>query len=31
MANRLSALRTDGTVVAVVGVDHLDPLAARLE
>jgi len=31
MANRLSALRKDGTVVAVVGVDHLDPLAARLE
>jgi hypothetical protein len=30
MADRLSTLRTDGTVVAVVGVGHLDSLAERL-
>lgn len=30
MAERLSSLRRDGVVVAVVGIDHLDPLADRL-
>lgn len=30
MADRLSALRREGKVVAVVGVDHLDPLATSL-
>lgn len=31
MADRLSEVRGDGTTVAVVGIDHLDPLAAQLE
>ncbi len=31
MAARLAALRREGTVVAVVGVGHLDALAERLE
>lgn len=31
MADRLSSLRRDGDVVAVVGIDHLDPLVALLE
>lgn len=30
MADRISDLRTEGSVVAVVGIDHLDPLEARL-
>lgn len=30
MAERLTSLRRKGTVVAVVGVDHLDPLVERL-
>jgi len=30
MASRLSTLRQDGAVVAVVGIAHLDPLAGRL-
>lgn len=30
MADRLSALRREGTAVAIVGVGHLDPLAERL-
>lgn len=30
MAARLSSLRREGAVVAVVGIDHLDPLADRL-
>lgn len=30
MADRLATLRREGTVVAIVGVDHLDPLAERL-
>jgi hypothetical protein len=30
MARRLSTLRRDGDVLAVVGTDHLDPLADRL-
>lgn len=31
MADRLSSLRREGTVVAIVGVDHLEPLTERLE
>lgn len=31
MADRLSSLRTGGDVVAVVGIDHLDPLVDLLE
>ena len=31
MAGRLSELRGDGDVVAVVGIDHLDPLIDRLD
>jgi hypothetical protein len=31
MADRLEDLRTDGDVVAVVGIDHLDPLVDLLE
>lgn len=30
MADRLSSLRRQGTVVAIVGVGHLDPLAERV-
>lgn len=30
MATRLHDLRTDGDVVAIVGMEHLDPLAERL-
>jgi hypothetical protein len=30
MAHRLAALREDGDVVAVVGIDHLDPLVDRV-
>lgn len=31
MADRLASLRRTGTVVAVVGVDHLEPVAERLD
>jgi len=31
MADRLASLRREGTVVAVVGVDHLEPVADRLD
>lgn len=31
MATQLAALRADGTVVAVVGIDHLDSLRDRLD
>lgn len=31
MADRLSSLRRNGVVAAVVGIDHLDPLAELLE
>jgi hypothetical protein len=31
MACRLSTLRTEGTTVAVVGIDHLDAVASRLK
>jgi pheromone shutdown protein TraB len=31
MASWLSALRREGDVVAVVGVDHLDDVTAHLE
>lgn len=31
MADRLSALRREGTVVAIVGVGHLDPLSRLLD
>ncbi|WP_096391291.1 hypothetical protein [Halopenitus persicus] len=31
MAARLRELREDGTTVAVVGIDHLEPLAERLD
>ena len=31
MADRLSTLRREGDVVAVVGIDHLEPLAERLD
>lgn len=30
MADRIDDLRTEGSVVAVVGIDHLDPLTERL-
>lgn len=31
MADRLTSLRRDGVVAAVVGIDHLDPLCERLK
>jgi pheromone shutdown protein TraB len=31
MAARIRELGSDGSVVAVVGIDHLDPLVALLE